>query len=146
LPSQEKRAFSEAKRLLLNHGFRCEVSLKEFHDWLDVSTVYPDASRDEVLSRPLLVAHELVELGEVKQMGLPIVKDVIPKNLQRIYEAHLNAFEVEMSLATQMNEWGHIRTRLKDIETWIEDPLLPRKLRPRCKMLYAKAEAQTQRR
>ena len=94
----------------------------------------------------MLVAHELVELGEVKQMGLPIVKDVIPKNLQRIYEAHLNAFEVEMSLATQMNEWGHIRTRLKDIETWIEDPLLPRKLRPRCKMLYAKAEAQTQRR
>lgn len=73
-------------------------------------------------------------------MGLPITKDVILKNPSQVYEAYLNAFEVELAIAKKMNDRGHIRARLRGVRNWTEDPLLYQRLKPRCKMLYAQAE------
>lgn len=140
MPAGVEETFSQTKTLLFTRGFTCDVSLKEFRDWLATSTAYRDVEIDDVLGRPLLVAHEILEIAEAKRMGLPITKSVILENPELVYEAHLNAFEAEIMLAKSTSDWDHIRGRLKDVRSWAEDPLLPPKLRPRCRMLHATAK------
>jgi len=133
-------AFANAMNLLTSHGFSCDVTLEELVNWFDVQTAYPDLSLDQVLRKPLLIVHEIAELAEVKRMGLPIACDTILKNRSRVYEAHLRAFEVELALAKRVHDLAHIRERLREVENWTTDPLLPRRLRPRCRNLHAQAE------
>lgn len=140
MPIDKEEAFSQARNLLLANGFPCEVSLKDLDDWFNAQTANPDASQDEVFSEPLLVAHEIVEVTEVKRMGLSITKDVILKNPDRVYEAHLSAFEVELELAKDTHNRGHIQARLKDVRSWCEDPFLPSRLKARCRMLQVATE------
>lgn len=133
-------AFYNAERLLEEHGFLCAVSAEEFKDWFGFTTAYSDIGLDDVLRRPLLAAHEIVEIAEVKRMGIPVTKDVIRRRPDLIYEAHLKAFEVELQLAEGLRDWSHIRGRLLDVQSWLEDPLLPPKARPRCEDLLKRTK------
>lgn len=54
------------------------------------------------------MVHEVVEIAELKRMGLEI-KDVIVKNVEQVCEAHLRAIEVEMEIAGVMGDDEHIR-------------------------------------
>lgn len=55
-------------------------------------------------------------------MGLALTKDVIMRNLNKVDDAHLKAVEIELQLAKSTKDVEHIRDRLEDIKTWIEDP------------------------
>jgi hypothetical protein len=140
VPTEVSKAFRYAKVMLRSQRIPFDVSAREFRAWLEADTPWPDMSLDTLLSRPLLVAHELVEIDTVKKMGLRITKSVIVDNPDMVYEAHLKAFEVELLLAKRRRNWSHIGERIEDVQNWIDDPLLPQKLKPKCRALREDAQ------
>lgn len=129
-----------AKALLRRHGHRCEVSPEELERWFQADTPYPDIGLAEVLQRPLLVVHELVEIDAVKRRGLPLTKSVILQNLELVDEAHLQAAEVELELAAATEDFEHLEDRLKDFRKWCEDPLTTPRLRGKYQELHTRAQ------
>ncbi len=134
------KAFSHAKVMLKSQGIPFVVSAKEFRMWFEADTPWPDMPLGTLLSRPLLVAHELVEINEIKNMGLRITRNVIVDNPGKVYEAHLKAFEVELLLAKRQGDWFHISQRIRDAQNWIEDPLLPPSLKPKFQAIRKEAQ------
>jgi hypothetical protein len=99
------------------------VTAEDLVQWFEADTPYDqDFGLEEAIAIPLIVVHELVEIENVKQMGLRLTKDVIINNLNKVDDAHLKATEIELQLAKSTKNVGHIRDRLKDINTWINDP------------------------
>jgi hypothetical protein len=130
-------ALVKAREILRRFGYDCDISAEDLHAYSQADTFYPSAiSWDEILGNALIVAHEIVEIAELKRRGLAISKDVIVQNLGEVYEAHLVASEVEMALAEALGDLDHIQDRLKAAQDWIEDPLLPSALRDRYSALY----------
>lgn len=133
-----ERALAGAQEILRQHGYDYAISAKDLRSYAEADTFYPSAiSWDDILDNPLIVAHETVEVAELKRKGLEINKDVIVQNLEEIYEAHLAAGEVEMALAQALGNLDHIQSRLKAARDWLEDPLVPSALRDRYNALYA---------
>ena len=131
------RAVEEARVLLARHGYACETSAEELKRYTETDTFYPSAiSWDEILSDPLIVAHELIEIAELRKMGLKITKDVVVENLEQVYRAHLRAGEVEMEIAQRMGAYEHLRDRLQAVENWVDDPLVPQALKPAYAALF----------
>lgn len=133
-------ALHSAEKMLAEQGIHFEVSADELGIWCTADTPWPDMPLDVLMLRPLLVAHELVEISEIKKMGLKITKSVIIENPARVYEAHLKAFEVELMLARRQGDWRHIGQRILDAQKWMADPLLPTSLKPRCQALIEEAQ------
>ncbi len=131
--------FVVALNLLLSIGYKCDISLDELKIYLSADTFYQDLLREEILENVYLLAHEIVEVCEIKRMGLVIDKDVIIKHHRDVYKAHLKAAELELELAKLRDDWSYISRRLKDVEEWCKDPLLPEELIDECKRLYEKA-------
>lgn len=129
--SQLEGKLREGLELLESHGHECDVSPADFCLWFRADTPYPDISMDEVLQNPLLVVHELVEIDEVKRLGLALTKDAIISNLELVDKAHLKAAEVEMKIATAMKETAHLADRLRDIRAWSQDSLTEPDMRKR---------------
>ena len=99
------------------------MTAEDLVQWFEADTPYDqDFGLEEAIAIPLIVVHELVEIENVKQMGLRLTKDVIINNLNKVDDAHLKATEIELQLAKSTKNVGHIRDRLKDINTWINDP------------------------
>lgn len=135
------KAFSDAQALLAKAGVHTDTTLDDLRRWFLTDTPYPDIGLDQVLENRLLLVHEIVEINEVKKMGLGLGKDVIIKHNDPVYEAHLKAAEVEIELAIALKDNSHIRYRLDHIKSWCKDPLLPKRLRHRCQTLYEKARS-----
>ena len=90
------QAVQEAKQLLDYHGYACAATAADLRQWYEADTPFDDNfGLDEVLRHPLLVTHELVEIDNVKRMGLSLTKDVIVTNLEKIDDAHLIATKAE---------------------------------------------------
>lgn len=123
-----------AKELLRENKIECNVSSEDLVKWFQADTPYPDIGLDEVLENRLLVIHELVEIDEVKKMGLEIAKDTILSNLERVDEAHLRAASTEIMIAWKLGEYDHIKGRVLDIERWCVDESVT----PRQKVEYRK--------
>ncbi len=121
---QFERAVSEADALLAGHGYAYRGDAAELMAWLQTDTPYPNPSPAEILDTPLLVVHEIVEIAEVRRMGLRITKDVIVRNMERINDAHLRATEVELELAIRDRRTDYVLSRFRDVASWCEDPLL----------------------
>ncbi len=119
-----ERAVSEADVLLARHGYGYRGDAADLMAWLQTDTPYPNPSPAEILDTPLLVVHEIVEIAEVRRMGLRITKDVIVRNMERINDAHLRATEVELDLAIREERTDYVRSRSRDVASWCEDPLL----------------------
>lgn len=118
-----RNAVENARSLLSNHGYDCRTTVEDFILWFQADTPYDQGGEfDYVIHNPLLVAHELVEIENVKAMGLKLTKDVIVKNLQNVDDAHLKAVLVEIELAISLKNSRHIRERVDHIRLWIEDP------------------------
>jgi hypothetical protein len=123
MDSEVLKAVENAKRLLRNRGYDCQVTPEELVQWFKADTPYDqDFGLEKVIANPLIVVHELVEIENVKRMGLALTKDVIMRNLNKVDDAHLKAVEIELQLAKSTKDVEHIRDRLEDIKTWIEDP------------------------
>jgi len=68
--------------------------------YLTADTPYSDLSSKVILSDDLWLIHELIEINELKKMGIAITgKDLIIKNLEKVYEAHLKALKLEILIA-----------------------------------------------
>lgn len=116
-----EKAVEEARRLMARFGVNCPTTAEDLRLWFEADTLNPDASLDEVLQSRLIVVHELVEIDEVKKMGLQLTKDVILRNLDAVDSAHLLAAEVEMDLAARLGDADHLRDRIRNIEQWCVD-------------------------
>jgi len=131
-------SLKKAKEILENYGHVCDVSAEDLNRYFEADTLYDDISLDEVLQDLLLVIHEILEIDEIKRMGLKITKDVIIKHHEEVDEAHLKAAEVELEIAKNIGDREHLKKRLGHVKVWCEDPLLPHRLKKRCKELYIK--------
>ncbi|MFQ6089265.1 MAG: hypothetical protein ACE5K0_10240 [Candidatus Methanofastidiosia archaeon] len=138
--SEIQDRLEKAKETLREYGYICDVSVKDLIGYLSADTYDETLSIDDILKKHLLVIHELVEIDEIKEMGLRITKDVIIKNYERIYKAHLKAVEVELEIAKDIGEFKHIEEKIGWIISWLEDPRLPPELRYKCERIYRKAE------
>jgi GNAT superfamily N-acetyltransferase len=134
-------ALEEARGILRRHGYDHDISAEDLLAYAEADTIYPSAiSWDEILKDRLILVHEVVEIAELKRMGLEITRNVIVQNLEEIYEAHLRAAEVEMAIALEINDLRHLHRRLKAVQDWIGDPLMPSRLRAEYDDLYARLQ------
>jgi hypothetical protein len=116
-------AVENARSLLGDHGYECRTTVEDFLLWFQADTPYDQGGEfDCVIQNPLLVAHELVEIENVRAMGLKLTKDVIVKNMQKVDDAHLKAARVEIELAFSLGNTQHVRERIVHVGMWIEDP------------------------
>ena len=136
-----KQIVEHGCKILMNYGYKCNVSAEELVTYFEADTYEEDLiTLDDVLKNQLLVIHELVEITELKKRGLKITKDVIVKNYELVYEAHLIATEIELEIASLNGNIGHIKNRLLHIQSWLEGPNLPKHLFKKCKQLLEKAK------
>jgi hypothetical protein len=117
-------AVDKAKELLLDSGIDVDATTDDLIEWLDTELPIPDIALGDVVIDPLLVVHELVEIDELLKMGLTLAKDVIKRNPEKVDGAHLKAAAVEMNIAHSIGAAEHLRTRIKDMETWCVDKAL----------------------
>jgi len=137
--SEVEKAVENARRLLKSQGFDCETTAEELKRWFQADTPYDkDMKLEDILETPLIVVHELVEIDNVKRMGLVLTKNVIVENLQKVDDAHLNAAEVELKLAVSLRDIAHIKDRLDDIKAWSEDLSVTPENRENYRKMYAK--------
>ena len=119
-----------------------EVSAQEFIDYMTGEIFSEDPTTlDDVLGSEYLMAHELVEINELKKMGRTIDKRVIvdsPKTV--IYGAHLTAMETELNYALYKKDyfWVKIRLRQHKESVLVNDPNLPEEMRLRAETLFEK--------
>ncbi|MDH3365436.1 MAG: hypothetical protein OEM29_05480 [Thermoplasmata archaeon] len=139
LNSEINQAVEEARRLLKSHGYECATTTEDLVCWFEADTPFEgDPGLDEILTNPLIVAHELVEIENVKRMGLSLTKDVILENLEKVDDAHLKATEIELELAASTKALRHIRNRLKNIEMWSEDATVTPENKEKYRRMYSK--------
>jgi hypothetical protein len=139
-------AVEEARRMLSENGYHCDVEVSDLVKWFEADTVYDqDFGLDKVIGVPLLVVHELVEIDNVKRMGLALTKDVILKNQEAVDTAHIRATEVEMQVALSVGDLDHVRSRLRDLTSWVEDPSVTAEHRKELESLRASVSAALER-
>ena len=133
LKSRVKCRLEEAVNLLKTIGYECNVTPEDFIVYMEAETPYLDLGLEEILENIILVAHELVEINEIKKMNLPLTRRVIMDNLEEIYEIHVvKALPIELQLAEKLSDYNYIKWRLRTIEVMLsEDELLPEKLKPK---------------
>jgi len=133
------RAVTEAKRLMSEHGYECQATAEDLILWFQTDTPFDeDFGLDKVIAIPLIVVHELVEIDNVKRMGIALTKNAIVDNIEKVDDAHLKAAEVELQIAASLGDARHLRWRLERIRMWSEDPSVTPLNRERYKEMLAK--------
>lgn len=136
-----ERAVSEGLKTLRSHGRSCDDSAEDLKRWFRADTLYPDIGIEDVIRNPLLVVHEIVEIDEVKKMGLDIgMKDVIISNLELVDRAHLKAARIEMEIAYAMKNRTHLAERIDDISNWSKDPSVEPEMRAKYAKMHLEAK------
>jgi hypothetical protein len=136
-----ERAVSEGLETLRSHGHSCDVSAADFELWFRADTPYPDIGIEDVIQNPLLVVHEIVEIDEIKRMGLDMSKkDVIISNLELVDRAHLKAAQIEIEIAYAMKNRAHLAERVHDIGNWSKDPLVELEMRASYSKMHKEAK------
>ena len=127
-------------KILKRFGYDCNVSEKELTTYLTADTPYPDLSSKAILNDDLWLIHELIEINELKKMGIAITgKDLIMKNLEKVYEAHLKALKLELLIAQKLGRLDHIERSFKNLKNIVHnDPLVPSHLRSAFKDMLEK--------
>lgn len=122
LDPEIRRAVGDAKDLLRKHGHECETTPEDLVLWFEADSPFDqNFGLDVIIKTPLLVVHELVEIEQVKKMGLALTKDVIINNLEKVDDAHMKAAEVEFEIAASKNDLTHLLARVANVKMWSED-------------------------
>jgi len=131
---------NEISEILKENGYEPEkISEEEFYQYLTGETPYKEKyTLEDVLKDNFLMLHEVVEISELKRMGIPVNKRTVIEFHSKAYEAHLTATDVELSYAFKVKNFSWIRTRLEHLRTWEEDELLPPDLLPKVRQLLRK--------
>lgn len=137
-----ERAVSEGLKTLRSHGRSCDVSAADLKRWFRADTPYPDIGIKDVIRNPLLVVHEIVEIDEIKKMGLDMgKKDVIISNLELVDRAHLKAAQIEIEIAYATKNRAHLAERIHDIGNWSKGPLVEPEMRTRYARMHKEARS-----
>ncbi len=130
----------EAERILSERGYDYErVEPREFFDYLTGPTATGDKTTlREVLDSRYLMVHELVEMSELKKRGIPLRKDTVTTFHPAVYEVHMTAFDFELSLARDEGDRGWVEQRVRLVDSWLEDELMPPHLARVCRRLKEK--------
>jgi hypothetical protein len=117
-----------------------EISAREFYDYVTAEIFSDDPmTLQDVLNNEYILAHELVEISELKKQGRKIDKRVIMETPKvPFYTAHLNAMETELRYALNKRDtyWARMRLRQHKESVLDDDPNLPEELRPRATEIY----------
>ncbi len=133
------RAVAAAKQLLSEHGYECHTTAEDLILWFQADTPFDeDFGLDKVIPIPLIVVHELVEIENVKGMGIILTKNAIVENIEKVDDAHLKAAEIELRIAASMGDARHLRWRLEHIKMWSEDQSVTPSNREKYKELLGK--------
>ncbi len=135
-------AIREAAARLRKIGIETSVSVEEMKWWFAVPTVHPQTGLEGIIKVPWLVVHELVEIDRWKRGGGRPSGPLPEREIECLAE-HVGATEVELRLAAQEGDVGHLRNRIGDIEYWLVDELTPLSgdNRTRCEQVLATAKA-----
>lgn len=125
-----------ARKVLRQREEPCPVSMETFVRWLHTETPYPNPSFNEIVRSPYFVVHELVEIREVRRMGLRITKDVILQHPVEIDRAHYIASCTEFEIAAEDGAVSHLEARLPDVLAWSEDPTVVPRMKKRYRTLH----------
>ena len=99
------------------------------------TTTGDETTLEEILGSRYLMLHEAVEILELKRRDIPIDERTIVDHPVETYEAHIRAAEVEFTLAEREGDRAWLERRLRDVESWLQDPQLPTHLRSSCERL-----------
>jgi len=131
--------------MLKQLGYDCEyISSREFYDYMTGETPTGDViTLDDVLRNEFLMVHEVVEISELKKMGISITKQTIMNFYPKVYQAHLTAMDYELTHALNKKDYKWFKRRLAGVT--LDDPYLPQEfnylrqqLAPRCKSIIKK--------
>ena len=114
-------------RELRRLGYEPEPVLEsELRDYMAGETPTGDAvTLEEVLENDYLLVHEVVEVSELKKMGVPVDRETVMRHYPEVYRAHLTALEYELRYALSRGDHDWLRRRLPLVS--VEEPYLPRR-------------------
>ncbi len=126
------------------HGMENCVTPEEILEYLNADTYENDSyTLNSILKNKYLILHEILEVCCIKKRGVDISKDVILNHRELVYECHLEAIDRELEYARKMDDREWIRARVKDMESYLDDPYLPRSLRKKVVELIEKWRVQS---
>lgn len=127
----------DAIKILKELGYESQhLSPKEFYDYMTGETPTGDTiTIVDVLGNDFLIIHEVVEISELKKMGIPIHRRTIMMFHPKVYEAHFTATEYELYYALDKKDYDWLKARINHAKSWLEDDYLPQHLVPRCKAI-----------
>jgi len=127
----------DALKILKELGYESQhVSPKEFYDYMTGETPTGDTiTIIDVLGNDFLIVHEIVEISELKKMGIPIGRHTIIMFHPKVYEAHFIATEYELDYALDKKDYDWLKVRISHAKSWLEDDYLPQHLVPRCRAI-----------
>lgn len=116
------------------------ISPKEFYNYMTGETPTGDTITIlDVLDNKFLMIHEVVEISELKKLGIPINEDTVMKSYPSpIYETHYSATMWEFDYALRKRNYNWLKARMKHTRSWLEDPNTPPHLVPELEALIEK--------
>ena len=131
-----QRALEAVRPHLMELYGSADVHPRELLEYLTGPTTTGDGiTIGEILGSRYLMVHEAVEVMDLKRMGLTVDRWTAVRYPSEVYEAHLRAAEVELLLAEGEGDERWLERRLRDVESWLQDPKLPKHLKERCEGL-----------
>lgn len=120
-----------ALEVLRGYGLECSLTCGELLAYLSGPTYTGDrVTAEQVMNSDLLFLHEVAEACILKGMGYVVDESAVTRAYPDTYRAHLKAMEVELLEAEKRGRLDHVAERCRDLESYVEDPLLPEDLRP----------------
>ena len=83
----------------------------------------------------LLFLLEVAEICILVSWGYTINSSTIVNAYPDTYKAHLIALEIELEETLKDREWGHVRFRHINLESYLNDSLLPNEFKDKVKHL-----------
>ncbi len=115
-----------------------EFTAQEFYDYLTGETFTGDRiTLRQILGNEYLMLHEVVEVCELKRLGVAIDKDTtMTADKTKIYSAHLAAMDFELGYSLLLEDYYWLRHRLGHHFKMVKkDEHLPDSLKARAKKI-----------
>jgi hypothetical protein len=116
-----------------------DCSADEFYGYISRDTHHGSAvTVRDIIGNEYLMFHELVEVSELKRLGIPVGEDTHSKSpREKVYEAHLNAMEFELEYALLLEDYYWLKHRLTyHWATTLKDKNLSGELKERAQEIY----------
>ena len=116
-----------------------ECTAEEFYGYISRDAHHGKAvTVRDIIGNEYLMFHEVVEVSELKRLGVPVGDDTHSKGpREKVYEAHLNAMEFELEYALLLEDYYWLKHRLDyHGATTLKDKNLAGELKERAQEIY----------